>query len=298
MAADLLHSAFERPDQSNWARAYNRQYTAFSGRLHAALDPMIKTKALPGRGTYRRHVQADEYRSAHTVPALTNSGATAFGPHHVPAYLMDDWVQPHLTSIPGVPAPVVRRAAAARLVQLAADCTLNDAATFLGIPARLIKLSEGLDIPRWLSPKDNAQAFAASIENLVHHLDQAADQRINYQRRREALSQWFLSEENWHDLIQQLPRRRGQLSIGDPKRQIASMFIWARVTGGDHWLAPRPLEAGFIGPDATRWATRRTQWWRHLAHPTPIRHYAELRTMLMAFSEDIAQQIDTTAMHR
>ena len=32
----------------------------------------------------------------------------------------------------------------------------------------------------------------------------------------------------------------GQMGLGDHKRQDASIFVWARVTQGEHLLAPHP----------------------------------------------------------
>ena len=49
----------------------------------------------------------------------------------------------------------------------------------------------------------------------------------------------------WHEITTSLPPVPGPVrpSLDDRKRQEASAFIWARITGGEPLFAPRPIEA-------------------------------------------------------
>lgn len=92
----------------------------------------------------------------------------------------------------------------------------------------------------------------------------------DYRRRREALRNWSLTPAAWHEIITSLPPVPGPVrpSLDDRKRQEASAFTWARITGGEPLFAPRPIEAG--QPDHIRraWLQRRGNTWFQLTRPT------------------------------
>jgi hypothetical protein len=116
----------------------------------------------------------------------------------------------------------------------------------------------------------------------------------DYRRRREALRNWSLTPAAWHEIITSLPPVPGPVrpSLDDRKRQEASAFTWARITGGEPLFAPRPIEAG--QPDHIRraWLQRRGNTWFQLTRPDPLSHYAALRARLNEHADQIAQKID------
>ncbi len=59
------------------------------------------------------------------------------------------------------------------------------------------------------------------------------------------LENWSIGEDTWTALTGRLPPVPGpqQPELGDRKRQIASAYVWVQVTSGEHYFAPRPIEA-------------------------------------------------------
>jgi len=100
--------------------------------------------------------------------------------------------------------------------------------------------------------------------------------------------------------VGQLPPVPGphQPELGDRKRQIASVYVWAQVTSGEHYFAPRPIEAG--QPELIRrtWAARRGATWHQLARSDPLNHYAHLRALLTEHAQQLAAGIDGTPSDR
>src|SRR5690348_8092585 len=52
--------------------------------------------------------------------------------------------------------------------------------------------------------------------------------------------------------------------LGDRKRQIASVYVWVQVTSGEHYFAPRPIEAAPRDPGSLERAAE-----HHLAPDAP-----------------------------
>ncbi|MER5491241.1 hypothetical protein [Streptomyces sp. NPDC002490] len=81
--------------------------------------------------------------------------------------------------------------------------------------------------------------------------------------------------------------------LDDRKRQIASIFIWSRVTAGEHRFAPWPLEQAQPEPIRRAWAARRpTTWHQLVGQPNPGPHYTALRRPLTEFADKMAPEID------
>lgn len=101
----------------------------------------------------------------------------------------------------------------------------------------------------------------------------------------------------WQDIISQLPRTKGpfQPELSDCKRQFASEAVWARVTQGEHVLAPRIIENQAASGDPTRHRRRGNMWHFYLASP-PRPHYAALKDILNAYADNLAAAIDRTAV--
>ena len=149
----------------------------------------------------------------------------------------------------------------------------------------------------WLG--NDPDRFTKALRDIAEGLDLTSG-LTNYRRRRESLQNWSLTPSTWHEIITSLPPVPGPVrpSLDDRKRQEASAFIWARITGGEPLFAPRPIEAG--QPDHVRsaWLLRRSNTWFQLTRPDPLNHYAALRALLNKHADQIAKKIDDDAETR
>lgn len=116
---------------------------------------------------------------------------------------------------------------------------------------------------------------------------------INYKNRRDTLRNWCIDPAAWQDIISQLPPTKGpfQPELSDCKRQFASEAIWARITQGEHLLAPRIIETHLSAGDPT-WRRRRDNMWHFYNASTAKPHYAALRKILSAHADTLAAIID------
>jgi hypothetical protein len=59
------------------------------------------------------------------------------------------------------------------------------------------------------------------------------------------LDNWAIGEHAWYGLVARLPpaARTRMPDLEDRRRQIASVYVWTRVTVGEPGFAPRPIEA-------------------------------------------------------
>ena len=106
-----------------------------------------------------------------------------------------------------------------------------------------------------------------------------------------------LSAEDWQDLIDGLPEQpmgrcvRSHTHWGDGKQLLASMWIWANITQGDHIYAPavRPVLADRRpGGKLGRYVHQR--WWVMAAGRDG--HYEALRERLDPYASSLAARID------
>jgi hypothetical protein len=122
---------------------------------------------------------------------------------------------------------------------------------------------------------------------------------INYKHRRDALQDWCIDPATWQDIISQLPPTKGpfQPELSDCKRWFASEAVWARITQGEHLLAPRIIENQLSEGDPT-WPRRRDNMW-HFYNASPAKpHYAALREILDARADNLAAAIDRQPRNR
>ena len=232
----LLPSSIRETSQGNWARWVRQSAVPCSDGLQTAYEPLLRKYSRSGRQPQVRRI------------ALVRTHR--WGPENVPALIPEDWYARHFTPLPGVSAKLARRTAALRLVQIIGGGSLAQAAEFLGIssgygpwrrtggrvysPAGLAG-SLARQLPDPLS-------FETGLKTLTRELDDPGTPLVNYQRRRQALETWSISEDIWPKLA----ARRSLMArpeSGDRKRHIASVYIWTRVTSGEPAFAPRPIEA-------------------------------------------------------
>ena len=86
---------------------------------------------------------------------------------------------------------LLRRAAAATLVQWSAGGALGDAAHYLGINPNGGQYAFTKDLYQWLDNDPARTRFTTALENLAAELDTTAG-LIDYRQRRDALHAWSL----------------------------------------------------------------------------------------------------------
>jgi hypothetical protein len=213
----------------------------------------------------------------------------SFAPGHLPGHLQDDWYHEHFHHIGGN-TRLLRRAAALRLVQMPAGGSLAEAAAFPGIEDRYLKASPGS-----ARLADDPAQFRLAVHALARQLSSTTT-LINYKHRRDTLQDWCIAPAAWQDIISQLPPTKGpfQPELSDCKRQFASEAVWARITQGEHLLAPRIIENHLSAADPT-WHNRRDNMW-HFYSASPAKpHYAALRDILNAYAGHLAAAVDRQA---
>jgi hypothetical protein len=121
----------------------------------------------------------------------------------------------------------------------AAAAALLTAASALGINLAGGQYAATTATYSWLS-NQGPDRFTKALRDIAEGLDLTSG-LTNYRRRRESLQNWSLTPSTWHEIITSLPPVPGPVrpSLDDRKRQEASAFIWARITGGEPLFAPR-----------------------------------------------------------
>lgn len=276
--APLIASTRGSRRRSPWTVAFIRNADACSGHLRQAAEPLVRT--------FRR-------TGGHPQGTKAPSRTGGFQPEHVAAYLQQDWHDKHFTGFRDVSTKILRRTAAVRLVQMVAGGSLGDAAQFLGINPDATQYRHTSDMrPRTRLPSERL-SFEATLHTLADELD-SANEPIDYHRRRQALRDWFLDNTTWQNLASQLPDTLGPVRpvLDDRKRQDASIFIWTQVTQGEHLFAPRPIETRQPLTVQHDWTLRRNTTWFQLTRPDPLRHYNDLRNLLIPHARQLAVSID------
>jgi hypothetical protein len=263
--------ASRKGPRGRWIRRYQRAGHDCSDGFRDALEPLINSFQRADRRSRGRRAPA---------PQIT------FAPGHIPEHLQDDWYHERFRHIGGN-TRLLRRAAALRLVQMAAGGSLAEAAAFLGIDHRYLKASPGS-----AASTDNPAEFRLAVHALARQLSATPD-LINYKHRRDILQDWCISPAAWQGIISQLPPTKGpfQPELSDCKRQFASEAVWARITQGEHLLAPRIIESQAPSGDPT-WHRRRDNMWHFYLATPPKPHYAILRKILNAYADTLSAAID------
>jgi hypothetical protein len=263
----------------------------------------IKT-FLRGEGycsTAMQHLAGARTRAAHVMSSLgipprpiqPAPQPVGFGPEHVPQYLPADWYQSLFADI-GVDTVWVRRAVPILLVRLCAGGSLRRAGPRIGLARNAGR--HALDVVT--SHLDDSTAdqrrWNSAMRALTGKLGD--DSRTDYGKRRTALATWSLPETDWRSMISDLVGRpvNGKtpphVDWSDQKRLLASVWIWTRITSGEHHYAPIlfPSAPGRRpGGPLSEFVHRR---WPDLANAHA--HYGQLRPRLDAYAKSLAVAID------
>lgn len=218
-----------------------------------------------------------------------------FGVHHIPQHLLPEWHADYISGFTEVKPHLLRRATAARLAQMCVGGPTARAAELLGIPhdAGFNALSV---VKQHLRGRSN-RLFEAAVHSLADHLNNSSG-LVDYGKRRDALKAWSIPLEEWHTLIAGLPERpvsgvvRTYIDWGENKRILASMWVWVRVTGGEHIFAPaiRPdLDQPRPGGHVIQQIHNR---WPLINNARPTGHYIALRERLEVYADRLTAAID------
>lgn len=77
--------------------------------------------------------------------------------------------------------------------------------------------------------------FETAVERIARDLD-SNPKRINYAKRRQALSTWQMSEADWTALCTGIPKLGRLKAKNDPS--VGTVLAWAQATQADHLLCP------------------------------------------------------------
>jgi TniQ len=215
---------------------------------------------------------------------------------HVPAYLPAAWHQEHLVPFAGLaPEQMLRRAAAVCLARTCTAASYPQLGELLGIPPGSAK-STVKAVHGRLEAAGRQAEFEAAIGALAGMLDTEAA-LTDYGSRRQALRGWVISPAEWSQVTAGLPAHsESHADWGDRKRMLASVWVWTRVTGGEHLFAPAvmadPAAPRSQQPGGRDRLTYIDLRWPHLA--TGARgHYSELRQRLNDYADELAASIDS-----
>jgi hypothetical protein len=124
--------------------------------------------------------------------------------------------------------------------------------------------------------------------------DRVGEGGLGHSHRRRALENWCIDKDTWSGLAGRRPPVPGpqQPELGDRKRQIASIYVWTQVTSGEHYFAPRPIEAAQPPEIQEAWTLRRNTIWSLMHRSNPGPHYASLKAELGTIATSLARTTD------
>ena len=280
----LLAHDDRRPGKAAWSRTFLTARPDCSEGMRQAVAPVLQS-----------YTSARRSRGLHAPIRRT-----PFGPEHIAQFLRQDWYDKHLGHFTGIAEVHLRRGAALHLCQLAAGGSVKQAAGRLGLPDTPAALdrcySSAKALHRWTRARRHPHEFDTALHQLVDHLAATPD-LIDYDRRRAALrGDWCIDAEDWRKLVDQLPPPEWvhgrQPQLGDRKRQSASIYVWAQVTGTEHVFAPHPLRDQQPGDQRNAWRISDYAFWARLRQPSTRPHDIALRTLLDAYAGRLAAHID------
>lgn len=128
----------------------------------------------------------------------------------------------------------LRRAASLKLVEMAAGGSWGECAALLDIPVGRAKTALAV-LRQQAAGADLWTDFEAAVERIARDLD-SHPSRINYAKRRQALSTWQMSEADWTALCSGIPKLGRLKAKNDPS--VGTVLAWAQATQADHLLCP------------------------------------------------------------
>ena len=222
------------------------------------------------------------------------SGKCRFSADEVPAFLPQEWFDRYFAGftdrIPAVNSFTthhLRRAVPLKLVEMTAGGSWAQCADALGIPFTiagntLFKLRDQID------RDDLWGEFERTVDRIAHHLD-SDPARVNYARRRRAMSNWQMPPADWSTLcsdILRLGRMRGR---NDPS--LATVVVWAQVTQSEYRHCPvLATETPDDGRSPTRLSNEIAQFF---GRPGRQGSRLILRSRLDQYAADLAAQCDS-----
>ena len=151
---------------------------------------------------------------------------------------------------------------------------------------------------RFLVNHPGCHAFEQALADLADHLDlDSVGHLIDFGARRDVLAAWSIPDPDWGTLVDGLPtvciiyNEQRRIAWDEPKRLLASVWVWCTVTHGAHIYAPS------LRPDLQtlhrRTATDRliqSRW--PLITRSPRGIYHQLRQRLAPYADNLASRID------
>ncbi|NED31874.1 TniQ family protein [Streptomyces sp. SID8499] len=263
----------DKAGRASWNGLVSRNEKTCSQEFRVTIEPLTRS-----------------FRMTRDIANVRSATRNDYQPEQIPAFLENDWFTRHLPHVPETSPKLLRRTAAVRLVQWVLGGSMGDSAAYLGIPSHGAKFHTGVAVSR-VDPLE----FHMALEGIADEISSMSSP-VDYRRRRGALRGWALDQVAWEDIIKQLtptPASWHPPAFDDRKRQVASVFVWAQVTQGEHVFAPRPIEAAQTPDVQRKWGLTRNTTWCHLTRPDAAPHYADLRKVLAKYAIQLAQSIDT-----
>ena len=158
-------------------------------------------------------------------------------PSHLPTSWYDKYFGDFAAHVPLANLYTVRhlrRAASLKLAEMAAGGSWRNCAEALDIPvgqahSALVKLRHQFgDSGLWTRFEDVTEALA-------HHLD-VLPERINYARRRRALAEWQMPDEDWTELCSDV--RQADRFTAQYGTTLGTVLAWTEATQADYHLCP------------------------------------------------------------
>jgi hypothetical protein len=271
-----------------WVRQFLRGDGFCSPGMQAAAGPDVGA---------RHVINRTGVPPASRRPATTeHSGPLRFGVQHVPQRPRPEWLREYFADFTDLTPRLLRNAVVVRLAQASAgDISVTHAATLLGLPADSARYAVKTT-RRQLETATRRDAFDTAIYALTDHLNTTTD-LVDYGRRRDTLRAWSIAPDEWENLTAGLigqpinGRAKPHTHWGDGKRILASVWIWTRITGGEHIFAA-PIRPD---PTATRPGGHLPHYvhhrWRFIDAARPG-HYSRLRQRLDVYADQLTHSID------
>ncbi|MEU3567061.1 TniQ family protein [Kitasatospora sp. NPDC036755] len=215
-----------------------------------------------------------------------------FGPQHVPPYLPQPWYDQHFADFadrlnnPTSYTPRhLRRAVSLKLAEMAAGGSYSQCARLLGIPvakaaSTMNKLRPQMGPTLWRDFEHRVDQIACRLDD-----DQA---RVDYTRRRTALTHWQLPAEQWAALFGDLSPRFPRMA-GEEGRLTATVLVWTDITQAEYTHSPVLAGLREAGADSSRLVDNIAQTY------TPVNQKAGrllLRRRITAYADRLAQLLD------